>query len=67
MFHKSYQTFHKFLESYDLSCKTVIPFATSGGSDIEETLESFKSSCNSDKILEGITISGSSMENLQNI
>lgn len=49
-----------FLESYDLSGKTVIPFATSAGSDIEETLESFKSSCNSNKILEGITISGSS-------
>lgn len=49
-----------FLESYDLSGKTVIPFATSTGSDIEETLESFKSSCNSNKILEGITISGSS-------
>lgn len=49
-----------FLESYDLSEKTVIPFATSAGSDIEETLESFKSSCNSNKILEGITISGSS-------
>lgn len=49
-----------FLESYDLSGKTVIPFATSAGSNIDETLESFKSSYNSDKILEGITIPGSS-------
>lgn len=43
-----------------MSGKTVIPFCTSGGSDIEETMESFKSSCNSSKILEGLTLSGSS-------
>ena len=51
---------NSFLESYDLSRKTVIPFCTSGGSDIEETMDSFKSSCNSSKISEGLTISGSS-------
>lgn len=51
---------NSFLESYDLSEKTVIPFCTSGGSDIEETMDSFKSSCNSSKILEGLTLSGSS-------
>ena len=51
---------NSFLESYDLSGKTVIPFCTSGGSDIEETIDSFKSSCNSSKILEGLTLSGSS-------
>lgn len=49
-----------FLESYNLSGKTVIPFCTSAGSDIAETLDSFNSSCNSNNILEGITISGSS-------
>lgn len=58
--HSTPVVINSFLESYDLSEKTVIPFATSGGSDIEETLESFKSSCNSKNILEGITISGSS-------
>lgn len=58
--HSTPVVINTFLESYDLSGKTVIPFCTSGGSDIEETLESFKSSCNSNKILEGITISGSS-------
>lgn len=58
--HSTPVVINSFLESYNLSEKTVIPFATSGGSDIEETLESFKSSCNSNNILEGITISGSS-------
>lgn len=58
--HSTPVVINSFLESYDLSGKTVIPFCTSGGSDIKETLESFKSSCNSNNILEGITISGSS-------
>ena len=35
-----------FLESYDLAGKTVIPFATSGGSGMGKTLEGLKKSCN---------------------
>lgn len=31
-----------FLESYDFSGKTVIPFATSGGSGLGKTAENFK-------------------------
>lgn len=34
-----------FLESYDFSGKIVIPFATSGGSEIEGIAEKIKSSC----------------------
>ncbi len=34
-----------FLESYDLSGKLVIPFCTSGGSDISETMPTFLDSC----------------------
>ena len=34
-----------FLESYDFSGKLVIPFCTSGGSDIEETMPTFLDSC----------------------
>lgn len=34
-----------FLESYDLTGKLVIPFCTSGGSDIEETMPTFLDSC----------------------
>ena len=58
--HRAPAVINSFLESYDLSGKTVIPFCTSASSDIDETLESFNSSCNSNNILEGITISGSS-------
>jgi len=34
-----------FLESYDLTGKLIIPFCTSGGSDIDETLPTFLDSC----------------------
>lgn len=34
-----------FLESYDFSGKTVIPFCTSGGSDIGESGKNLRSSC----------------------
>lgn len=36
-----------FLESYDFSGKTVIPFATSGGSGMGNTLNELKPSCSS--------------------
>lgn len=34
-----------FLESYDFSGKLIIPFCTSGGSDIAETMPTFLDSC----------------------
>lgn len=34
-----------FLESYDFSGKTIVPFATSGGSDLGKTLEILKPLC----------------------
>ena len=34
-----------FLESYDLTGKTIIPFATSGGSGMGKTNEALKPSC----------------------
>lgn len=34
-----------FLESYDLTEKLIIPFCTSGGSDIDETMPTFLNSC----------------------
>nr|MBQ4319438.1 NAD(P)H-dependent oxidoreductase [Clostridia bacterium] len=42
-----------FLESYDLTGKTVIPFATSGGSGMGKTNEKLKDSCPGAKLLEG--------------
>ncbi len=42
-----------FLESYDFTGKTIIPFATSGGSGIEKSIAGLKSSAPEAKILEG--------------
>lgn len=42
-----------FLESYDLTGKTIIPFATSGGSGIGKTNEKLQPSCPGARLLEG--------------
>ena len=42
-----------FLESYDLTGKTIIPFATSGGSGMGKTNEKLHPSCPNSKLIEG--------------
>ena len=42
-----------FLESYDLTGKIIIPFATSGGSGMGKTNEKLMPSCPGSKLLEG--------------
>ena len=42
-----------FLESYDLTGKTIIPFATSGGSDMGKTNEKLLPGCKGAKLLNG--------------
>lgn len=42
-----------FLESYNLTGKTIIPFATSGGSGMGKTNEKLQPSCPNSKLLEG--------------
>ena len=42
-----------FLESYDLTGKTIIPFATSGGSAMGKTNEKLQLSCPNSKLIEG--------------
>lgn len=42
-----------FLESYDLTGKTIIPFATSGGSAMGKTNEKLQPSCPNSKLIEG--------------
>ena len=42
-----------FLEAYDLKGKTIIPFATSGGSDMGETNMRLRGSCPDSRLLEG--------------
>ncbi len=42
-----------FLESYDLTGKTVVPFATSGGSSMGRTNEMLRQSCKGARLTEG--------------
>lgn len=42
-----------FLESYDMSGKTIVPFATSGGSGMGKTNEMLQPSCPNSKLLDG--------------
>lgn len=42
-----------FLESYNLTGKTIIPFATSGGSGMGKTNEKLQPSCPNSKLIEG--------------
>lgn len=44
---------HTFLEGYDLTGKTIIPFATSGGSGMGRTNEELKPSCPHSTLLDG--------------
>lgn len=51
-----------FLESYDFSGKTIILFATSGGSGFGQTIEKLKDSVPSAKITEGRLLNGNLSE-----
>lgn len=51
-----------FLESYDLSGKTIIPFATSGGSGMGNTVDELKPSAIGAKIMDGKRFSSSASE-----
>ena len=47
-----------FLEGYDLTGKTIIPFATSDGSDIGKTYERLAPSCKGAKLMDGKVFKG---------
>lgn len=51
-----------FLESYDFSGKTIIPFATSGGSGLGRTNDRLKPSCPGAELLQGKMMNGSLSE-----
>ena len=53
-----------FLESYDLTGKTIIPFATSGGSGIGNTVEELKPSAKGAVIKEGTVLNRVSSDKL---
>ena len=48
-----------FLESYDFSGKTIVPFATSGGSGLGKTNERLEPSCPGATLLKGKMLNGS--------
>lgn len=48
-----------FLESYDLTGKTIIPFAASGGSGISKTNERLAPGCKGAKLMDGKVFKGS--------
>lgn len=52
-----------FLESYDFTGKTIIPFATSGGSGMGKTNEKLLPSCPGAKLLEGKVFNGNTSKN----
>lgn len=49
---------HTFLESYDFSGKTIIPFATSSGSGFGRTNDKLKPSCPGATLAEGKLLNG---------
>ena len=51
-----------FLESYDFSGKTIIPFATSGGSRMGKTNEKLEPSCPGATLLQGKLLNGNLSE-----
>lgn len=61
--HSTPRVVNTFLKQYNFKGKTVIPFCTSGGSDISEALPEIKKLCKDSTILEGYTAdSGSKSE-----
>ena len=55
-----------FLESCALAGKTVVPFATSGGSDMGKTNEMLRPSCPESRLLEGRVLNRAKTETLRN-
>lgn len=58
--HNAPMAVYTFLESYDFTGKTVIPFCTSGGSDIDESLSGIEAAVSGATLLEGVTANDSS-------
>ncbi len=54
---------YTFLESYDFSGKTVIPFSTNEGSGLADTVQSISEICAGAKVLDGFSIQGETAQN----
>ena len=57
------QIVYTFLESYDFSGKTIIPFCTHGGSGLSGTDQRFAMTCPKAKILQGFDVRGTTAQN----
>ena len=53
---------HTFLEEYDFTCKTIVPFATSGGSGMGKTSEILQKVCPAANVLAGRKMNASVSE-----
>ncbi len=53
--HTTPMAVNTFLESYDVSGKTIIPFCTSGGSGIEESMAGVRASAGNGTVGSGLT------------
>lgn len=54
---------YTFLESYDFSGKTIIPFCTHAGSGLSGTVKSIQTACSGATIRDGFAISGATAQN----
>lgn len=52
---------YTFLESYDLSGKTIVPFCTSGSSGIETSMRSIRNACPNSNVLQGRRVNDTSV------
>lgn len=64
--HSTPKVVDTFLAKYNLKGKTVIPFCTSGGSDISESMDVIKKLCKGSTILEGYTADSGSTREIRN-
>ena len=54
-----------FLDTYDLSCKTVLPFCTSGGSGVSRSVSDIRSAEPGANVKDGLRASGANDRNLE--
>lgn len=54
---------YTFLESYDFSGKTIVPFCTHAGSGLSSTVSRIQDACPDATVLEGVAIQGSTAQN----
>lgn len=54
---------YHFLESYDFSGKTIVPFCTHGGSGLTNTVSTIRSECSGATVLDGFAIEGRTAQN----